>query len=154
MENIGLFIKNRRTNLNISLRELARQTDITPSWITKVEQGVIANPGKEHIQKIFDVLEVEPNWLVKFGYVEGELDNIFIEKELSRSNQKQALRDNITNELEKLDKDTLEAVNTMLFKHRDLLMNIYKLDSSVKPMPVTVMKEMSKFYLSEYASKI
>jgi transcriptional regulator with XRE-family HTH domain len=153
MESIGLFIKNARMRKQVSLRELARLTNITPSWFTKVESGVIANPGAEHVKKIFDALDVHPKYLVKFGYEQGDLDADFIQNELLKNNEKEIIKENIKHELNTLDKESLQAMNKMLFKYRELMIMVHQIDAKGERLPITMLKEMGRFFQSEYAPK-
>lgn len=51
MKTLGEFIRERREAANISLRELARQIQITPPFLSDVELGR-RNPSDEVLEKI------------------------------------------------------------------------------------------------------
>jgi transcriptional regulator with XRE-family HTH domain len=56
-EQIGLRLKHRRQNLNLSLRELARKTDLTASFLSQVERGR-TNMSLDSLRRIAEILEV------------------------------------------------------------------------------------------------
>lgn len=57
MDVIGKRINRRRTNLGLSLRELAIKTGLTASFISQLERGV-TNASLTSLQKISDALNV------------------------------------------------------------------------------------------------
>ena len=50
-------IKNIRKKMGLSLRELAKESGLSVSWINQVETGVIKDPSYLKIKKIFDLYE-------------------------------------------------------------------------------------------------
>jgi transcriptional regulator with XRE-family HTH domain len=54
---IGNRLKKRRGELNLSLRELARQTQVTAAFLSQVERGV-CNPSLNSLRRIADSLQV------------------------------------------------------------------------------------------------
>lgn len=54
---IGQKIRKRRQDFNLSLRDLAKQTGLTASFISQVERGVTA-PSLNSLRKIAEALEV------------------------------------------------------------------------------------------------
>jgi transcriptional regulator with XRE-family HTH domain len=50
-------LKKRRTELGFTLRELANNTSLTPSFISQIERGV-TNPSLATLQKLADALKV------------------------------------------------------------------------------------------------
>ncbi|MFD1357673.1 helix-turn-helix domain-containing protein [Fictibacillus halophilus] len=153
MENIGIFIRNERLKQNVSLRNLARETNITPSYISHVENGNIKTPSLEHVMKIFSALKVSPNYLVHFGYMKGDLDQHFIENELNRRSQKGEIQGLIKREINNFDRETLEATYMMITKYREIMMNMYRVNQQNERMPMTFVNDLLRFYQSEYASK-
>lgn len=53
---VGGDIRQFRESWDVGLRELARQIDRSPSWLSKVERGV-EKPGEEAIVRIGAALE-------------------------------------------------------------------------------------------------
>ena len=77
-------LKERREYLNMSRAELAKQLNVTASAVGNYETGV-SFPREDILYKIFDVLNVEPNYLwqdetknlsVKFSISYPELNHI------------------------------------------------------------------------------
>jgi transcriptional regulator with XRE-family HTH domain len=58
----GEFIKERRINKGISLREFCKRIDIDASNWSKVERGLLAPPqDEERLKKIAQVLDIKVN---------------------------------------------------------------------------------------------
>ena len=81
---IGERIRIRRQSMNISLRELAAQTDLTHSFISQVERDK-AEPSINSLRRIADALDCA---LVHF-FVEGEESHSNC---VIRSNQRRSLK--------------------------------------------------------------
>lgn len=54
---IGHHIRQRRSEIGISLRELARRTGLTPAFISQVERGK-TSPSLDSLRRIAEALEV------------------------------------------------------------------------------------------------
>ena len=63
MKNIGQRIISRRTELNISQTDLARQINESKQTLYKYEKGIITNIPIENLERIAKALEVNPAWL-------------------------------------------------------------------------------------------
>ena len=57
-KNFGEFIKDKRTNKGISLREMASKLNIAPSYLSDIEKGRRYAPDKEKIIEIADILGI------------------------------------------------------------------------------------------------
>ncbi|MBN1259146.1 MAG: helix-turn-helix transcriptional regulator [Anaerolineae bacterium] len=55
--NIGGRLRNRRKAVNLSLRELARRTDLSASFLSQVEHGKV-NASLDSLRRIAEALEV------------------------------------------------------------------------------------------------
>lgn len=55
---LGKRLKKRRTELNLSLRDLAEKTNLTASFLSQLERGVV-NSSLKSLQKIADALGVQ-----------------------------------------------------------------------------------------------
>lgn len=56
-QTLGIRLKDRRTRLGMSLRELARRTDLTASFLSQVERAK-ANVSLDSLKRISDILDV------------------------------------------------------------------------------------------------
>ena len=65
--NFGATIRRLRTEKDISLRELARKTGITPAFISKMEQGKSSPPKAENIEKIAQLLHMDADDLLELA---------------------------------------------------------------------------------------
>jgi transcriptional regulator with XRE-family HTH domain len=54
---IGLRIRKRRGDFDYSLRDLAKKTDLTASFLSQIERGIIS-PSLNSLRKIAEALEV------------------------------------------------------------------------------------------------
>lgn len=61
---IGERIKQRRLELNFSLREAAKRAGATSSTFHKWEAGDIANMGVDKVKKVAKALDVTPAYLM------------------------------------------------------------------------------------------
>lgn len=63
LKKFGITIKNRRTALNLSVRELSKQSGISAALISKLENGLMQNFPKaitiEHLSKVLKFDENE-----------------------------------------------------------------------------------------------
>lgn len=58
----GEFIKNRRNNLTLSLREFCKQLEEDASNWSKVERGILSPPQDEKkLKRIADILNIDLN---------------------------------------------------------------------------------------------
>jgi transcriptional regulator with XRE-family HTH domain len=64
LEELGKLIKQRRTTLGLTIRDLAELTDMSKTTLSKVERGV-TNPTFEILQAIFEYLNLEMKVEVK-----------------------------------------------------------------------------------------
>ena len=62
MEGIGPFIRRRRDELDMSLRELAKKLDCSPAFISDIELGR-RHPSEKVLTEIARVLKVKPEEL-------------------------------------------------------------------------------------------
>lgn len=68
-DDIGLRIKTSRKNAGITQEELGKKVGVTKATINKYETGVVLNMKRPTIERIAEVLGVEP------GYLMGWTDN-------------------------------------------------------------------------------
>jgi transcriptional regulator with XRE-family HTH domain len=64
MEGIGPFIRKRRDELDLSLRELAKKLDCSPAFISDIELGR-RHPSEKVLIEIAKILKVKPDDLRK-----------------------------------------------------------------------------------------
>ncbi len=67
---LGQKMKERRKELRLSRADLAEQLGITVSAISNYENG-ISSPKEEILLKLFDALDVEPNYLFQDSFRAG-----------------------------------------------------------------------------------
>ena len=57
----GTFLKKKREERNITLRELARKLAVSPPFLSDVERGRSAPLTKERLEKVAEVLGLSPS---------------------------------------------------------------------------------------------
>jgi len=82
----GVFIRQRRQALQIrnnsfSVRGLAKELGIQPSYISKIERGEVAPPSEETIVRMAHVLGEDPDVLLALaGKVSRELRQAIVKR--------------------------------------------------------------------------
>lgn len=138
MNPLGSLIRNERQKKGMGLRELAREIGTTASYISKIEKGDIAKPSSDNLRQIFTILEIEKN---------------VMNNDIHLDDRDTIVRENITNELGKMDSEQLEAVSLMMFKYRDIMLSLYAIEKSGERVPMTVFREMGDFFKNKYVKK-
>lgn len=73
----GEFVRQRRLERNIGLREFAAKLDLSPAFISKMEIGDFKPPKEENIKKMAIILNVDQDELLaKAGKVSSDLQEI------------------------------------------------------------------------------
>ncbi|WP_431429390.1 helix-turn-helix domain-containing protein [Chryseobacterium indologenes] len=72
---IGFKIKRLREQKEISQETLAYQLDISQSYLSKIENGVIEKIDFLFMQKIADFFKVEPQYFLEDQIVQNNTDN-------------------------------------------------------------------------------
>ncbi|WP_304681503.1 helix-turn-helix domain-containing protein [uncultured Clostridium sp.] len=78
----GEYIKDKRLEKGISLRELASRVGISPSYMSDIEKGRRNAPNKEKVDKIAEVLFYSEEEINKLYDLAGESKN-YIASDLS-----------------------------------------------------------------------
>jgi len=69
-QNLGALLRTARLEAGLSIRQVAKLADINHSYLTKLETGQYDNPSAVHLQRLADVLELDPSDLLSFIGVE------------------------------------------------------------------------------------
>ncbi len=67
----GLTVKSYRENKGMEAQEFAKQLGVSPSYITRIEQGKVLTPQPEVVRKVADILNI--NYLLLYltlGYID------------------------------------------------------------------------------------
>jgi HTH-type transcriptional regulator, competence development regulator len=77
----GEFVRNRRLDLNIGLREFATKLDLSPAFISKMEIGDFKPPKEENIKKMAIILGIDQDELLaRAGKISSDLQEIISTK--------------------------------------------------------------------------
>ena len=71
--NIGIKIKNKRKELNLTMFEVAQKTGVSEATVSRWESGDIANMRRDKIVALANALQVTPSYLMD---LETDTDNI------------------------------------------------------------------------------
>jgi HTH-type transcriptional regulator, cell division transcriptional repressor len=61
---VGNRIKSRRTEIGMTLKEVAKKLGVKDATVQRYESGNIKNLKYETITKLAEILNVSPNWIV------------------------------------------------------------------------------------------
>lgn len=77
----GKLIRDRRESLKITLRQLAREVDISPTYLSQIEQGNFSPPTEERIRAIAERLDLDADALMALANkIPSDLTPIFSEQ--------------------------------------------------------------------------
>ncbi|MFL8937759.1 helix-turn-helix domain-containing protein [Rossellomorea oryzaecorticis] len=76
---VGDRIKELRTNLNLTINELAHLSQVSKSYISSIERGLQKNPSIKVLKKLAVTLQVPLESIISFGKHEITLDEEWIE---------------------------------------------------------------------------
>lgn len=72
MEALGAFIKTQRQVANLSLREMARMTDVSNAYLSQIERG-LHQPSVRVLRSLADALHVSAETLLaQAGLIDGD----------------------------------------------------------------------------------
>ncbi|AZR72355.1 hypothetical protein BBF96_02470 [Anoxybacter fermentans] len=81
-ENFGAYLKYLRDLKGISITELAKRSKVSPSYISRIENGGRRPPKPKILQKLAPHLGVGyTELMVKAGYLTKEAEDLWIEDE-------------------------------------------------------------------------
>lgn len=78
---LGEFVKNKRAEMGMSLREFGKKCDISHTHIDSIEKGYDFRTGKkvnitnETLKKLSDVLNVSPSYLLELSLGNDPIEN-------------------------------------------------------------------------------
>jgi HTH-type transcriptional regulator, competence development regulator len=73
-------VRAERTRQGISLRELAKRLDITPTYLSKIERMEFAPPAEDKIKDTARILALDPDLLLaKAGKVDSDVLKIILD---------------------------------------------------------------------------
>lgn len=108
----------RRNDLNYSLRQAAYKTDLSATYISKLERGTGGKPNPNDLKKLAKVYNLDyKHLLIKAGYLES--------KDLQESDTNIFMYAN-KDEFDSLPKDTRNRIIATLSEQADFLINKYK----------------------------
>lgn len=63
-ENFGREVRGERERSGISLRKLASLLDMSPSYLSKLERGLVAPPSEKFIESMSEILNIDRDYLM------------------------------------------------------------------------------------------
>jgi transcriptional regulator with XRE-family HTH domain len=80
-ERFGAFIRRKREEKEIGLREMAKMIEVSPTYLSKVERDEFTPPTEEKVTKIARILEIDLDELMALaGRVPSDLTEIIRER--------------------------------------------------------------------------
>lgn len=65
---LGMILRLRRIQKNISIKDLSKMTDISKSELNKIENGKIKAPSSVFLYRLANVLDLDYNYILKYKY--------------------------------------------------------------------------------------
>ena len=76
-EQFGAFIRRKRAEKDLGLREMAKKIGFSPTYLSKCERDEFDPPAEKWIRKISEILECDADELIALaGRVPADLSNI------------------------------------------------------------------------------
>ena len=80
-QEFGQFIRDNRESLKITLRQLARDVDVSPTYLSQIEQGNFSAPSEEKIRLLAERLKLDLDKLMAMAdKIPSDLKPIFTEQ--------------------------------------------------------------------------
>jgi len=80
-QEFGQFIRDNREKMNITLRQLARDVDVSPTYLSQIEQGNFAPPSEEKIRLLAKKLKLDEDQLLAMANkIPSDLKPIFTDQ--------------------------------------------------------------------------
>jgi len=81
LSRFGEAIRSARERIGMSLRQLARETGISATYLSKIERGLLPAPADDKIFKLSEVLKLDPDELFALaGRMAGDVYTAFLER--------------------------------------------------------------------------
>lgn len=77
----GAFMRQKREEKEIGLREMAKIIGVSPTYVSKVERDEFPPPAEDKVRKIAEILDIDVDELLALaGKVSSDLSEIIREK--------------------------------------------------------------------------
>ena len=111
-------IKNRRLELNLTLEDISKKLSISKPTIQRYESGVISNIPSDKIEKLAEILETTPAYLMGWNEKMPEVKPLLTEAQQSLINKYESL--------DYLGKHTVDTVLEMESNRCSQFLNAHK----------------------------
>ena len=136
MENIGNVIKERRKELNLSLKDIAEKLNVSESLISRYESGEVKNMGIDKIIPLSEILQIEVNEFLENTKFSTKKKKISL-KEIEIANRLKELRNK--NNL------TLQEVANIMKVVGKVTIQKYE-NGDISNIPVDNIESLAKIY--------
>ena len=73
----GEFVRDKRLERKIGLREMARMISVSPTYLSQIERDAFPPPAENKVKKIAEILELDADELLaRAGRVSSDLTDI------------------------------------------------------------------------------
>lgn len=77
----GQLLREKRKEQKVSQRQLAKEVGVDFTYISKIENEMLAPPSEETIQKMAKVLNADAiNWILSAGKIPTSFQNLIFEE--------------------------------------------------------------------------
>jgi transcriptional regulator with XRE-family HTH domain len=147
----GVWLKQQREALGYSTRELSEKIGKSSSYISALERGTTKLPSPSVAKDLFYVLRVEDieEQMVFWGIIEDNeklMSLLGMEKDLDVNH----LKKDLISEIENMVPEHLDALNALLKRHRDVLINFYVLEQTGNRQAINGLKDYMDFLVGRY----
>ena len=136
MENIGNVIKERRKELNLSLKDIAEKLNVSESLISRYESGDVKNMGIDKIIPLSEILQIEVNEF---------LENIKFSTKKKKISLKEIEIANRLKELRNKNNLTLQEVANIMKVVGKVTIQRYE-NGDISNIPVDNIESLAKIY--------
>ena len=136
MENIGNVIKERRKELNLSLKDIAEKLNVSESLISRYESGNVKNMGIDKIIPLSEILQIEVNEF---------LENIKFSTKKKKISLKEIEIANRLKELRNKNNLTLQEVANIMKVVGKVTIQRYE-NGDISNIPVDNIESLAKIY--------
>lgn len=130
MENIGNFIKNKRKELNLTLKDIADKLEVSESLISRCESGNIKKIGIDKLIPLSEILQIDINELLNNINVSRKKKKVTL-KEIEIAKRLKKLRTENNLSLRRVA-DFLNITSSTILKYENANITNIPIDNIIK----------------------
>ncbi|KAF0817745.1 MULTISPECIES: helix-turn-helix domain-containing protein [unclassified Cytobacillus] len=123
---IGQLVRQRRTEKNIGVRELAREIGVSPGYISQLEKGTYKVPSSTVLEKLFRILMFENKYKAIFGLKELTAEEL--NEKINNEELKKMYINNLLKQFEAMESEDLRKLTLVLEQFQDIVVKLVEID--------------------------